>query len=588
MQTVGEQFTDTSAFAGNDICTLPDFPAEIRAPTGSLPGVSGFQIQFGSREILTPGDAPEVLVAMNPAALKVNLKDLVPGGILVVNTDAFTDENIEKAGYKSNPLDDETIGSRFEFIKINISNLTKDALEELDLKPSEKLRCKNFFALGMMYWIYDRPIETTEKFLNEKWGKRKPIVAEANIKALRTGYYYGETYEGFRNRYQIAKAVVESGTYRKISGSQAMVYGLLAEARAAKREILYSGYPITPASPVLENFAALKQFGVKTIQAEDEISAIGIAIGASYAGHIGITGTSGPGMCLKAEFMGLAVTAELPLIICDVQRAGPSTGLPTKTEQTDLLMSLYGRNGESPLPVVAASSPSDCYDTAVEAMRIALKYSTPVILMSELYLANGSEPWKIPDVDAIPDISVPFAKEGEEYVTYRRNPDTLARTQAIPGQKGLEHRIGGLEKDETGSVSYDPDNHERMSALRAQKVEAIAKTLSPLKVCGATSGKLLVVGWGGSYGAITSAVSHLQKEGYSISSVHLRHLNPLPLDLEGILKNFDHVLVPEMNSGQLTMLLRARYLVDAKVLPKLKGQPFTVADIREKALEFFK
>lgn len=585
MQTVGERFTDASAFAGNDIATLPDFPAEIRAPAGTLAGVSGFQIQFGSREILTPGDAPDALVAMNPAALKANLDDLVPGGMLVVNSDAFKKANLAKAGYESNPLEDEDIRSKYNLIEVDLTNLTKDALADIPLKPSEKTRCKNFLALGFMYFVYDRKLDTTLKFLDDKWGKRLPVVAEANSLALKAGYNLGETLEQARNRYQIAKAPVEAGHYRKISGNEALVYGLAVAGHKSKRGLLYSGYPITPASPVLEGLSSLKRFGVKTIQAEDEIAAMGIALGASFTGKLAVCATSGPGMCLKSEFMGLASITELPLIICNIQRGGPSTGLPTKVEQSDLLQGMFCRNGDSPIPIIAAHSASDCFDCALEAARIALTYMTPVILMSDLYVANGSEPWSIPDMASIPDLEVSFADPAEDYVVYKRDPETLAREQAIPGQAGLEHRVGGLEKDESGDISYDSNNHEKMTHLRADKVAAIAKSFPPLEVVGEPEGDLLVVGWGGTYGAISSAVGNLQTEGFSVSSLHLRHLSPLPNDLGEVLGRFKKVIIPELNMGQLSMLIRAKYLVNAISCSKVQGQPFQVSELRERLLK---
>ncbi len=585
MQTVGEQFTDSSALAGNDISTLPDFPAEIRAPAGSLPGVSGFQIQFGSTRVLTPGDAPDALVAMNPAALQTNLGELVEGGLLVVNTAAFTEANLKLAGYTANPLDEPALARRYEVIRIDLNRLTIDALADVEMSQRDKLRCRNFFALGFVYWVYGRPLEATLTFIENKWRSRKPEVADANVKVLKAGYFFGDTTETSRNRYQVSQAAVAPGTYRKIAGNEALVLGLIAGAHQAERPLFYSGYPITPASSILEQLAAHKHFGVKTVQAEDEIAAIGVALGASYAGSIGVTATSGPGICLKSEFMGLAGSVELPLIIIDVQRGGPSTGLPTKTEQADLLLALYGRHGESPLPVLAARSPSDCFDTAMEAIRIALTYSTPVILLSDLYLANGSEPWPVPDPATFPDLRIPFAPENAPYVTFARNDKTLARTQAIPGQPGLEHRIGGLEKDESGSVSYDAENHEKMSALRARKVASIAESLPPTEINGNPSGELLVVGWGGTYGALTAAVDSLRKEGYSVSSLHLRHLNPLPRDLGEILGRFARILVPELNLGQLSLLLRAHYGVSVLSYNKLQGRPFRVQDMKNRIVE---
>jgi len=580
MQTIGERFTDSSAFAGNDIATLPDFPAEIRAPAGTLAGVSGYQLQFGSTSILTPGDEPDALVAMNPAALKANIADLPEGGLLVVNVDSFKSMNLKKAGYESNPLEDEEFRKKYQLIELDLTTLTKDALSDSPLKPSDKARCKNFFALGFMCYVYGRPLEPTLNFFNQKWGKKLPEVADANSTALKAGHNLGDTMETARNRYQLAKAVVQPGVYRKISGNEATVYGLVAGAQCANRELLYSGYPITPASPVLEGLSALKKYGVKTVQAEDEIAAMGVAIGASFAGDLSVVATSGPGMCLKSEFIGLASITELPVVICNVQRGGPSTGLPTKTEQSDLLQSLFSRHGDCPLPVIAAHSPSDCFDCALEACRIALTYCTPVIFLSDLYVANGAEPWLVPNASELPKIHAEFAKLDEPYVSYKRNPETLARTQAIPGQPGLEHRIGGLEKSEDGGVSYDPQNHEKMTHLRAEKVERIADSLPPLELHGEDKGDLLAIGWGGTYGAITSAVQAMQAEGFSVSSVHLRHLNPLPKDLGDIIGRFKKVIVPELNLGQLSLILRAKYLVDAIPLTKVQGKPFKVSELR--------
>ena len=585
MQIVGEQFTDSSAFAGNDLATLPDFPAEIRAPAGTLPGVSGFQIQFGSRKIHTPGDSPDALVAMNPAALKVNLPDLVKGGLLIVNTEAFKKANLKKAGYEENPLDDEALERDYKLVKINITDLTKEALADSSLKPSDKTRCKNFFALGFTYFVYSRPLEPTVEFLEKKWGKRLPDVANANIKTLRAGYYFGETTEISQNRYQVARAENLPGTYRKINGNDALAYGLISGAQSAGKELLFSGYPITPASSILEGLAGMKHFGVKTVQAEDEIAAIGVALGASFTGSIGVTATSGPGMCLKGEFMGLTAITELPMVICDIQRGGPSTGLPTKTEQGDLLMSYFGRHGELPIPVVASTSPSDCFFAAREAMRIALEYNCPVILLSELYLAIGSEPWRLPDISSLPKITPNVIEPGEEYIPYKRDPKTLARKLAFPGMAGYEHRIGGLEKDESGSVSYDPMNHEDMSKLRAEKVQRIADSLPPTLVNGEKTGKLLVLGWGGTEGAILSAVNRMQSEGFSVSSVVLRHLNPLPNDLEEILNGFDKILIPELNFGQLSFLIQAKYLKETISYNKVQGRPFTVNELLNKIQE---
>ena len=581
MQTVGERFTDSSAFAGNDIATLPDFPAEIRAPAGTLAGVSGFQLQFGSRKILTPGDEPDALVAMNPAALKTNIDDLPEGGMLVVNIDSFKKMNLAKAGYDSNPLENEDFRRKYHLVELDLTSLTKDALKDSPLKPSDKARCKNFFALGFMYYVYGRPLEPTLKFFDDKWSKRLPELAEANAIALKAGFNLGDTMETARNRYQVSKAPVNPGLYRKISGNEALVYGLVAGAEKSKRELLYAGYPITPASPILEGLSALKKYGVKTLQAEDEISAMGMAIGASFAGDLAVVATSGPGMCLKSEFIGLASITELPVIIIDVQRGGPSTGLPTKTEQSDLLQSLYARHGDCPLPVLAAHSPSDCFECAMEATRIALTYMTPVILLSDLYVANGSEPWQVPNVSDLPEIKNELAKEGEDLVVYKRNPDTLARSQAIPGQVGLEHRIGGLEKAEDGGVSYDPENHENMTHLRSDKIDGIAKSYPPIQVQGEKVGDLLVIGWGGTYGAISSATKVLQDEGFSISSIHLRHLNPFPNDLNDLLSSFKKILVPELNLGQLSTLLKAKYIKEVIPYNKIQGKPFKVTELRE-------
>ncbi len=585
MQIVGERFTDTSVTVPNAIATFPDYPAEIRAPVGTIAGVSAFQVHFGSQTVLTPGDEPDALVAMNPAALAVHLYDLVEGGLLIVNSAAFTEENLSMAGFATNPLDDPGLRKKYEVIPIDITGLAVESLKESPITMKEKLRTKNFFALGFTYWVYGRPLEPTIEYITSKWGKKAPDLAEANIKVLKAGYFLGETTETTRNRYMVARAEVEPGTYRKISGNEAIALGLVAAAKKAGREMLFAGYPITPASSVLESLSNFKHFGIKTVQAEDEIAAIGVALGGSFAGQIGVTATSGPGMCLKSEFIGLAVSTELPLVIVNVQRGGPSTGLPTKTEQSDLLQALYGRHGESPLPVVAANSPSDCFRAAYEAVRIALEYSTPVILLSDGYLANGSEPWKIPDEDSLTPISKPFADPSKPYVTFARDPETLARTQAIPGQPGMEHRIGGLEKNEKGAISYEPDNHGEMTRLRAAKVEAVAKSIPPLRVIGERTGKLLVLGWGGTHGAITSAVESLQAEGFGVTSTNLRYLNPLPPDLGELLKGFDKVLIPELNSGQLALIIRSTFLVDAVSMTKIVGRPFKVSEIRERILQ---
>lgn len=585
MQIVGERFTDTSVTVPNSIATFPDFPAEIRAPVGTIGGVSAFQVHFGSSKVLTPGDEPDALVAMNPAALAVHLPDLARGGLLVVNSAAFTEDNLKMAGFASNPLDDASLGEKYTLVALDITGLALESLKDTALTNREKLRCKNFFALGFMYWVYTRPIEPTIEYINSKWAKKMPDLADANIRVLKAGYYLGETSEVTRNRYGVARADVAPGIYRKISGNEATALGLIAASQRAGRDLLFSGYPITPATSILETLASYKHFGVTTVQAEDEIAAIGVAIGASYAGKLGATATSGPGMCLKGEFIGLAITTELPLVIVNVQRGGPSTGLPTKTEQSDLFQALYGRHGESPLPVVAANSPSDCFSAAFEAARIAIAYSTPVILLTDGYLANGSEPWQVPDEATLPDISRPFADESKPYVAFARDPQTLARTQAIPGQPGLEHRIGGIEKNEKGAISYDPENHSIMTGLRAAKVAGIANSLPPLDITGARTGKVLVIGWGGTHGAITSAVAALRAEGAAVSSTNLRYLNPLPPDLGALIAGFDHILVPELNNGQLNLILRANYLVEAVSMTKIMGRPFKVSEIRERILE---
>lgn len=585
MQIVGERFTDSSALIGNDIATFPDFPAEIRAPAGTIPGVSAFQVHFGSAKILTPGDEPDALVAMNPAALSVHLKDLVEGGLLVVNIAAFTPDNIRMAEFTENPLDNPDLRKRYQLIDVNITELTKEALKDSPLKMRDRLRCKNFLALGLMYWIYSRNLDTTIDFIEKKWRARLPELADANITVLKAGYFLGETMEAHRNRYHVAKAASNPGVYRKIAGNEALVLGLVAGAEKSKRQLLYAGYPITPASSILEGLSSLKHLGVKTVQSEDEIAAIGVAIGASFAGCLGVTGTSGPGMCLKSEFMNLALSTELPLVICDVQRGGPSTGLPTKTEQGDLLMAMFGRNSDSPIPIIAANSPSDCFRAAFEASQIALKYSTPVILLTDLYIANGAEPWLIPDPDELTEIDVPLAVPNQPYKTFARNSETLSRTLAIPGQAGLEHRIGGLEKDEKGSVCYDAENHEFMTRIRAEKVERIARELPPTVINGEESGELLVVSWGGTYGAVTACVNNLQAEGFSISNIHLRNLNPLPQDLGKKLSGFNKIVVPELNLGQLHMLLRARFPLDILSYSKVQGRPFKVAELREHFLK---
>jgi 2-oxoglutarate ferredoxin oxidoreductase subunit alpha len=578
MQLTGTQFTNTSAIFGNDISTLPDFPAEIRAPAGSIPGVSGFQINFSSRDIRTPGDEPNVLVAMNPAALKVNLPDMERGGIIVVNNDAFVDLNLKKAGYTRSPLEDGSLAG-YRVISIPLSELNANALKNLNLGKKEAERCKNFFALGMMYWLFDRPVGPTLKWIAEKFGKKSHLV-EANSLALTAGYNYADTTELFTTYYRVRKAALAPGKYRNITGNEATALGFVAASQVAKRPLFYASYPITPASDVLHELSRLKNFGVKTFQAEDEIAAMGAAIGAAFAGQLGLTGTSGPGVALKSEAIGLAVMTELPVVIANIQRGGPSTGLPTKTEQADLLQAMFGRNGECPVAIVAPASPADCFRMAFEAFRIATQFMTPVFYLSDGYLGNGSEPWRIPPVDELPKIEIQFATDPKGFYPYLRDERTLARPWAIPGTPGLEHRIGGLEKEHiTGSVSYDPENHEFMIRMRAEKIARIAETIADIEVFGEPQGKLLVVGWGGTYGAITSAVESLQKRGKAVSSIHLRYLNPFPKNLGQVLSRFEKVVVAELNLGQLLWLLRARYLVDAVGIHKVKGLPFKISEL---------
>jgi 2-oxoglutarate ferredoxin oxidoreductase subunit alpha len=585
MQVTGTQFTSTAAILGNDISTLPDFPAEIRAPAGSLPGVSGSQLNFSSRDIRTPGDEPNVLVAMNPAALKVNLKDLEPGGILVVNTDEFTDNNLKKAGYASNPIEDGSL-SGYRLFKLPITTQTLKSLEGAKLPFKQQERCKNFYALGLMYWLYDRPMEPTLKWIHDKFGT-KPEVAEANVMALKAGYNYADTIEVFTTHYHVGKAKIKPGKYRNITGNEATAIGFITASRLAERPLFYGSYPITPASDVLHELSKHKNFGVKTFQAEDEIAAIGAAIGASFAGHIGLTGTSGPGVALKSEAIGLAVMTELPLVIIDVQRGGPSTGLPTKTEQADLLQAMFGRNSECPAGIVAPATPGDCFHMAVEAVRLATKYMVPVFFLSDGYLGNGSEPWEIPTIDSLPQMKVSFRTETEGFYPYLRDEATLARPWAIPGTPGLEHRIGGIEKQNiTGNVNYEPDNHDFMVRLRAEKIQRMQQDIPDLEVFGPQTGKVLVLGWGSTYGAITTAVEQLQEQGHSVSSVHLRHLNPFPKNLGEVLKRFEKVIIPELNLGQLAMLVRAQLLIDAVSYSQVKGKPFKVSSLVNKIKEY--
>jgi 2-oxoglutarate/2-oxoacid ferredoxin oxidoreductase subunit alpha len=585
MQLAGAQFTTETALLGNDLSTLPDFPAEIRAPAGSLPGVSGFQVHFADHDIVTPGDQPNVLVAMNPAALKTNIKDLPKGGTLIVNSDAFNDRNLQKAAYAANPLEDGSL-DEYQVHSVPLTSLTIGALKDIEgVTSREAERSKNMFALGLMSWLYGRSIDASIDFLEAKFGKRRPEIAAANIKALQAGYAFGETTETFAVTYEIKPAVMEPGTYRNITGNQALSYGLIAASKLSGLPLFLGAYPITPASAILEELAGYKNFGVRTFQAEDEIAAAGAAVGASFGGALGVTTSAGPGVVLKAETIGLAIMLELPLVICDIQRAGPSTGMPTKPEQGDLLMVLFGRNGESPVPVVAALSPSDCFAAAVEACRIALKYRTPVYLLSDAYLANGSEPWLLPDVDSLPDISTTFATEpnGEdgEFLPYLRDEQTLARPWAVPGTPGLEHRVGGLEKaDGTGNISYDPDNHDLMTRLRAQKVAGIAADIAPLEVDDPDGdASVLVLGWGGTYGPIAAACKRVRRGGRSVAHAHLRHLNPFPRNTGEVLRRYDKVLIPEMNLGQLLKLVRAEFLVDAHGYNRVSGVPLRAAEL---------
>jgi len=583
MQLTGGRFTSETALLGNDLSTLPDFPAEIRAPAGSLPGVSGFQIHYADHDILTPGDAPHVLVAMNPAALRTNLKDLPPGGTLIVNSDAFNDRNLQKAGYSANPLEDRTL-DEYQVHEVPLTTLTLEALKDVDVSKREAERSKNMFALGLMSWLYTRPTEGTVTFIEQKFAKR-PEIAEANTRAFRAGYAFGETSEGFATQYEVAPAQMPPGTYRNVTGNQALGMGLIAASVQSKLPLFLSAYPITPASEILHDLARHKNFGVRTFQAEDEIAAVGAALGASFGGALGACTSSGPGIILKQETIGLAVTLELPLLILDIQRAGPSTGMPTKPEQADLLAVMFGRNAESPVPVVAASTPGGCFDTALEAVRIALKYRTPVFLLSDAYLANGSEPWLLPDISELPDISTEFATQPNVdggFMPYQRDTATLARAWAIPGTPGLEHRIGGLEKEDvTGNVSYDPENHDHMVRLRAQKVAGIAADIPELEVDDPDGATLLVLGWGGTYGPIQSAARRLRKQGKKVAHAHLTHLNPFPRNLGDVLARYDNVLVPEMNLGQLLKLVRAEFLVDAVGYNRVRGLPFRSDELAE-------
>jgi len=584
MQLSGGRFTQTSAVVGNDLSTLPDFPAEIRAPAGSLAGVSSYQIHFSSQEIHTPGERPDVLVAMNPAALKVHLKDLIPGGTLIVNKNAFTKKNLSLAGYDSDPTEDDSLVDYYSTHFIEMGKLVTLACEGIDIPSKMVDRTKNLCALGVLFWMYDRPLEPTIDWLNQKF-KSKPDIIEANVRALNAGYNYGDTAEIFTTKYIVEKAKLPAGKYRNMNGTLASCLGILTAAEKSNLDITFAGYPITPASNILHTLSNWKKFGIKTYQAEDEIAGIGAALGASYGGSLGITASSGPGIALKTEFMGLAIMTELPLVIINVQRGGPSTGLPTKTEQSDLFQAVYGRNGEAPIPVLAPTTPGDCYHAAYEACRIAVKYMTPVMVLSDGYLVNGSEPWLIPNPDDLQSFNVEFAKEedAEDFLPYKRNPETLARSWAIPGTKGLEHRIGGLEKqDITGNVNYDSDNHQKMVEIRAQKVANIANEIPPTEIFGESKGDVLILSWGSGHGASRAATESLLSENIKVGHASIKWISPLPSDLGAILKNYKKVLIPEVNTGQFRQIIRAEYLVDAIGLNEVQGKPLGASKIVEK------
>jgi 2-oxoglutarate ferredoxin oxidoreductase subunit alpha len=585
MQLTGDRFTQETASFGNDLSTLPNFPAEIRAPAGTLPGVSSFQLHFADHDILTPGDRPDVLVAMNPAALKANLVDLPKGGTIIVDTHDFTDRALVRIGWTSNPLEDGTLDS-FTVHAVDLTQLTLDALAGTSLSRKDAGRSKNMFALGLLSWMYSRPVEGTLEFLRQKFASR-PDIADANITAFKAGWNFGETTESFAVAYEVKPAPLPTGVYRNITGNMALSYGLITAAQRAGLPLFLGAYPITPASDILHELSKHKRFGVRTFQAEDEIAGIGAAIGAAFGGSLAVTTSSGPGIALKGESIGLAVSLEIPLVVCDIQRGGPSTGLPTKTEQSDLLQAMFGRNGEAPVPIVAAQSPADCFATALEAVRIALSYRTPVFLLSDGYLANGSEPWRLPNVVDLPDLSVPFATEPNgangTFLPYLRDPDTLARPWAIPGTPGLEHRVGGIEKaDRTGNISYDPDNHDFMVRTRQAKIDGIARTIAPLAVDDPDGdARVLVIGWGSTYGTIGAATRRVRRAGYAIAQAHLRHLNPFPSNLGTVLARYDKVVLPEMNLGQLAMLIRSKYLVDVISVTQVRGMPFRAADLAE-------
>ncbi|EHQ05255.1 2-oxoacid:acceptor oxidoreductase subunit alpha [Leptonema illini] len=590
MQLVGSQFTQVTGMAGNDMMTFPDFPAEIRAPQGTTAGVSGFQIHFGSTHIYTPGEKVDVLVAMNPAALKANIKDLKTGGILIVNTDEFDDRNLKKVDYATSPLEDPELQQKYRVIPVPITESTRRTLANSGLSARDMDRCRNMFALGIAYWLFQRDPEPTVRWIESKFAK-KPEVSQANVSVLMSGHSYAETIELFETRYEVHRAQFAPGTYRNITGNTAVALGLITGAHQAGLPALYAGYPITPASDILHELSRYKNFGVRTFQAEDEIAAMCAAIGASYGGTIGMTGSSGPGIALKSEAMNLAIMTELPVVIVDVQRAGPSTGLPTKTEQADLLQVMYGRNGESPMPVLAAATPSDGFTMAVEAVRIALEFMTPVVLLTDGYIANGSEPWKLPDIEALPKIKNHLVSESTDRSTfkaYSREEGTLARPWAPPGLAGFEHRIGGLEKNEAGNISYDGENHERMVKQRAEKVARIADAIPEQDVFPSAEGDVLVVGWGSTYGAIREAVERLRGEGHAISHAHIRYINPFPKNLESILKGFKKILVPEINTGQLAFILRGQFLVDARPCGRVTGRPLSVDELENTFREALK
>ncbi len=583
MQLIGTQLTNTSALAGNDVATFPDYPAEIRAPRGTRAGVSGFQVQFASEEIFTPGDQLDALVVMNPAALVTNLADLKKGGILIVNSDSFEDKDLRTADLKTNPLSDPNLTSTYRVIHVPMTTLTRKSVEALEISPKLADRCKNFFAMGLIFWLYGRDLDVTLRFIQSKFGN-KPDIAQANERALRSGWYYGETTEVFVSQYQVDPAKLSPGKYKTLMGNQALAWGLMTAARMSGKELFLGSYPITPASDILHELSKYKNFGVRTFQAEDEIAAICSAIGASFGGSMAITTSSGPGIALKGEAMGLAVMLELPLIVVNVQRGGPSTGLPTKTEQADLAQAMYGRNGECPIPIIACRSPADCFDVAQEAWRLAVEFMTPVMLLSDGYIANGAEPWRIPKSADLPKLTITHPTEpndGDKYLPYLRN-EKLARPWALPGTPGLQHRIGGLEKqDRTGNVSYDPDNHQKMIHIRAKKVADIANHIPLQEVTGPKSGDLLVLSWGGTYGACTTAVERCRRQGLSVAHAHLRYLNPLPRNLGELLTSYRRVLIPELNLGQLRMIVRSTYLVDARGYNKVMGKPFSVAEVVE-------